>query len=338
MYRLLQQTGLGYAVFLCVLPGMVYAATITGTVTDMLGEPISDVPVGVVAHEAGHPPDAGDFLTLPSISGSDGRFRLPGLPPGEYDVVVLGKHAPRAFGHSLPFLQARLRGVQLSSMADEVDVSVALVRNMVALSPEPYTRWTASSSVRFRWAPVPGADRYRIEVRTALHEPVLIEETSKPESSFIDISEQTGRILVWHVAAFQDQTLVALSPYPWERRWSVYVPGTEVITAQEMLLTSGARNGELTKPRSVFDVTEDRVLAWETWPDRSEEHLILARFFDPFGRLYHELPYPLSPSISRTWQGIDVSNHRAAELPGEWIVEILVDGLRAARFNFTLNE
>lgn len=90
-----------------------------------------------------------------------------------------------------------------------------------------------------------------------------------------------------------------------------------------------------------FSVWDERAICWIRFNYSSHEAFdITWEWEDPKGNTYHTGNLEMEPGDYqnyRSWYGIGIQGHYAANLPGEWIVRVYLNDFVVAIKNFTIS-
>ncbi|MCL4515066.1 MAG: hypothetical protein M1379_05710 [Firmicutes bacterium] len=136
-----------------------------------------------------------------------------------------------------------------------------------------------------------------------------------------------GGVFTWQVTAYNRQGgIIGQSLFPPEKR-PVFLLGqpSRPPVLWSLMVGGETGNGRLRNLKKTFLRTDESVVVWQEWANVRGEHVVVARFYNPLGQQYHEIRSIIRPSSLKTGQWINIAGHRAAEIPGQWKVEIWVD-------------
>jgi hypothetical protein len=176
-----------------------------GRVTTLDGEPIAQVPVSMSLFEVANPDTLRDDGPAPvpvplatAATAADGSFFVDGLTPGTY--VVAAAYRPDD-GYVLEDRDTELVSVAAADTADAgVMRVVAAIR---PLTPVPGSR-IGTTTPRFSWEPVPGADAYRLEWGAGHILESIIDDLAAPEWQVPEAAPlPDGSFVRWTVTAKQ---------------------------------------------------------------------------------------------------------------------------------------
>lgn len=89
---------------------------------------------------------------------------------------------------------------------------------------------------------------------------------------------------------------------------------------------------------TAFEATDPKVVAWAQFAAVSQTHSVVFRWFDPRRRLHRASPVQiLAPGEEFLWDELPVRGAPAADLPGTWMVELLVGPRLVTTVRFTIH-
>jgi hypothetical protein len=90
---------------------------------------------------------------------------------------------------------------------------------------------------------------------------------------------------------------------------------------------------------TVFNTNDEIVWVWSHFGEAAGKHRVKWDFYQPNGSLYLSDDYDWDEVYCDhyVWNGIYVRGYQAANLPGQWRVDISLDGKKVKSLNFTIN-
>lgn len=284
------------------------------------------VPEAEVAKMPRKIPDARVAVGEGGLTNAEGRYTITGVPEGSYQVFIFDEHAPSSFVGQPGFWGEV--GEKVPGVGDGATVAhdVELIRAIQTKSPQN-GEIVPKTPAEFLWETCPGAASYTLSIFDAqgrlLHEEKGITGTSQKTL----FSWALGGVFTWQVTAYNRQGgIIGQSLFPPEKR-PVFLLGqpSRPPVLWSLMVGGETGNGRLRNPKKTFLRTDESVAVWQEWANVRGEHVVVARFYNPLGQQYHEIRSIIRPSSLKTGQWINIAGHRAAEIPGQWKVEIWVD-------------
>ncbi|KQC10393.1 MAG: hypothetical protein APR54_12050 [Candidatus Cloacimonas sp. SDB] len=108
----------------------------------------------------------------------------------------------------------------------------------------------------------------------------------------------------------------------------------------KIILCRDIKENEPVYQTNTFRSWDDKVVAWISFNYQSQEPFLLTwEWIDPDGKIYHIGEIEMDSGNYRnyrSWYWINVWDHYAAKLPGEWKVRLYIEELLLAEKNFII--